>query len=308
MPMPKRRDERPRGRLSHIRAEPGGAGDGRQRPLVPRSLHLPRLTPSVRLGKVTRMTQTRAHLDTLFARWDWWLSLFAVVVGLLLLAFQLPAIGGAILGAGFSSAVTIVGGHAREEDLRLMLDGALPPGAFTTAERVLAPYRKTFHYYYTTEISGVVRWYYAPFDFSKDFAPGKLSASYIIRDRTYMVEGFLKRDCLILTIHSRIADHEREAVNVFSDFAKHFQDASFGVELHETWDGMREVGRCILSRKPLIQAQPADFVGDEQARSLQKEWDIAMQQLGWHLFPKVPEPELACTLTKSGENLQAKPY
>lgn len=246
------------------------------------------------------MTQSRVHLDTLFARWDLWLSLLAVGVGLvLLLTTNLAAIGGAVFGAGFSSVVAIVGGHGYDEDLRrkldgalLKLDGALPAGAFETTERLLAPYRKIFHYYYTTQVNGTSRWYHATLDFSKDFAPGKLQASYAIRGRTYFVEGFLKRDCLILALSNPLGDHERQAINVFPDFAKHSRDTSFGVSLHETWDPTNEVGRGILALQPFVEAQADGFVEDTQkARELQKRWDKAMQQLAWGLFPNIAGAE-----------------
>lgn len=239
--------------------------------------------------------RTRLYLDTLLAKWDFWLSLALFIVGILLILGELlilrspgyvSAFGGAVVGTGLSNLITVVGSHSRDEELSQKLEGALPEGAFDTEEKRLHVLRRKYYYYHVTQENDTVKWHYSSLDMSK-YSVGKLIGTVSISERHYRAEGFIKRDSLLLCFSSREPiDQELLGCHVFQDFANIYQEVFSGAVLEETFDSTKLVAACILSTKKLIeQLCDDDFAELDQASELSSLWHNTMKQAGYTLFP-----------------------
>lgn len=197
-------------------------------------------------------------------------------------------IGGTLIGTGFGGITSAFANNARDKEMWTRLEGGIPESSFTTTDTALSKYRRSYHIYRITEdASGQTMWVHKTLNF-RGHQSGKIQAKYELNDREYKVEGFLKRDTLILcSSPTDPTDREIQSVAVYHDFTTGFSKTYCGVLMLQTWSSRRCVSPSIISTDVLFDITQEGFVTQqEQAAKLDDLWSRTMESNSYRLLPR----------------------
>lgn len=237
----------------------------------------------------------KIDFSTLFARLDFWISIALFTIGIVMVKVAsgdsnslYMMIGSTLVGSGFSGVMSAFANNARDKDMWLRLDGGIPDASFSSKDSDLVKYRRVYHIYRITENSaGNVVWVHKALNF-KRHVTGKIQANYVLNDREYVVEGFLKRDALILCSSPVDQDRELQSVSTFHDFTTGIQKSYCGVLMLQTWrSNRRSVSPTIISSEVLFDIGEEGFIErPDKAKALDDFWHESMRSLNYNLLPR----------------------
>ena len=223
-------------------------------------------------------------------RLDWALTTY-IVVGLLGLSLigwgqalrsthstgsgLLVAIGGALLGTGFGSAMSNLRAFDEMKHITRILESSQESSTEYELRR-LDEWKTTLHHYYVTKMNDENVWRHAVINFSSSSCVGKLVADVPYLDKSndiqiYRAEARLKDDRLVMTFKSE-RNNEPADVCIYPFMTKERFNYRSGLEFRETWDGPNTVGPAILRRDPVPGGEKSGAVSEQVAESLTQMW------------------------------------
>jgi hypothetical protein len=190
-----------------------------------------------------------------------------------MVAGTLAAVGGGVIGAAISLAVSAGEGRDTLFAVRDLLAGSLR-ARMRSAEADLGPIRHEWHYYHLTQRDGKYLWRYTNYHFEQSNTTGSIvllvKDTSFGREHTYRSEVAVRGDRMIL-VEAPEDGSEPPIVAVVPFFTEGFRNVRAGVSFLRSWDGTDILSKCLWSPTPLVVAEGND-VRPEDAQTLEELW------------------------------------
>lgn len=215
------------------------------------------------------------------------LGIALIIYGSLSDGLLFSSLGGALLGAGFSTYIANLAYEGFEKRTYSIIS-AISSDYFKSNENKLGYYRKKWHYYSITKIDGKIMWRHHQLDFSKEIIPGSLICRFRSRelkekDRGYVYEGFFREERFVLVGKATIGE-EPPVIAVFPQMGNAFRGIQAGVIFARNYDNEDSFCSALLSEKPIEEKVKYGWMDPEEFPILQNKWNEMFAQSNKNLL------------------------